>query len=157
MSTQTRTAPRPAAHTLPSRTWVTIGAVAAIASVAGVLLAQAAALSVWPEAASFRPLESYPRSVLFTVVPAALATAVFAWLARRRADPVRAFVSVAAVVLVLSFIPDYILPDANKTFLASTIAAMLHVVAGVLTTGVLVAGYMHQTGQCEQRRAAIGR
>ncbi len=153
MTTQTRAAPRPAGPSLQLRHWAPLGATAAAISAAGVVIAQALALAAWPEVAAFRPLDSFPRSVLFTVVPAIIATVVLAQLARRTADPVRPFVGLAAGVLLLSFIPDFVLPDANRTLLASSVAAGLHVVAAVLTTGVLVAGYLHQTGQCAHLRA----
>ncbi len=112
---------------------------------------QALALAVWPAAAQFKPLDSYLRSALFTLVPALGAAIIFAQLARRTVNPVPAFVQVAAVVLLVSFIPDYLLPDPNKTLLASSVAAFLHLVAGVVTVGVLVAGYRHKTGQCAAR------
>ena len=69
------------------------------------------------------------------------ATGLLAWLAARRADPVRTFVRIAAVVLLLSFIPDYLLPVPDKTLLASSVAAFLHVVAAAAIVGVLVGGY----------------
>jgi hypothetical protein len=50
-------------------------------------------------------------------------------------------------VLLLSIIPDYILPVPDKTLLASTITAFLHVVAGVAIVGVLLAGYRRYGGQ----------
>ncbi len=132
---------RPDDHRLTSKQWLTLGLGAAVLATLAVLVAQAIALAVWPAAAAFKPLDSFARSVLFTVVPALVATALFAWLARRRPEPARPFVTIAAVVLVLSFIPDYQLPDPNKTALASTIAAALHVVAAVVIVAVLVVGY----------------
>lgn len=120
--------------------WVKIGAAAALAAVILVLLAQAAALSVWPEAAAFRPLNSYPRTVAFTVIPALVATALFARLARS-GNPAAKFIKIAVIVLLISFVPDYTLPDPNRTLLASTIAAGLHVVAAASITGVLIACY----------------
>lgn len=121
--------------------WLVIGAIAAVLSAVAVMVVQWIALRIWPEAALFKPLDSYARSVMFTVVPALGATALFVWLAARRADPVGAFVRIAAVVLLLSFIPDYLLPVPDKTILASSIAAFLHVVAAAVIVGVLVTGY----------------
>lgn len=126
--------------------WLTLGAIAAVLAAAAVLAVQWLALSIWPDAALFKPLDSYPRTALFTIIPAFLATALFAWLAGRRADPARAFVRISLVVLVLSFIPDYILPVPDKTLLASTITAFLHVVAAAVIVGVLVAGYRRYGG-----------
>jgi hypothetical protein len=139
---------------LELKDWVRIGAFAAVGSIVVVVIVQALALGLWPEAARFKPLDSYTRSALFTLVPAIGATIVLAQLSRRMAQPIPAFLRVAAVVLLISFIPDYLLPDPNKTLLASSVAAFLHLVAGLVTAGVLVAGYQHKTGQCA---AAQGR
>ena len=126
---------------LPKRQWLTIGLAAALGSVAAVLAAQAIALAIWPDLALFKPLESYARSALFTLIPALGATAVFAWLATRKDDPASSFKKIAAVVLLLSFIPDYVLPVAHRTLLASSVAAFLHVVAAAVTVSVIVNGY----------------
>ncbi|GIK57907.1 MAG: hypothetical protein HND44_14785 [Chloroflexi bacterium] len=126
--------------------WVRLGAVTAVVSVMAVLIVQAVAIAIWPDIALFKPLDSYARAALFTAIPAIAATALLAWLARRQADPVPAFLKIAAVVLVLSIIPDYLLPVAYKTFLASTVTAFLHVVAAVVTVFVLVTGYRRQAG-----------
>ena len=48
---------------------------------------------------------------------------------------------ISIVVLVISFIPDYIVPLPHKTFLASTVTAFLHVVVAVCTVPILVMGY----------------
>jgi hypothetical protein len=126
--------------------WLLLGAVTAVASVVAVLIVQIIAMAIWPDIALFRPLDSLARTAVFTAVPAAGATAVFVWLARRRADPVPGFLKIAAIVLVVSIIPDYLLPVEHKTFLASTVTAFLHVVAAAVTVSVLVAGYRQQAG-----------
>lgn len=131
----------PATHRPKTGQWILMGAVAALLAAAAVLAVQWIALAIWPEAALFKPLDSYARSALFTIVPALGATALFAWLAARRPNPVGAFVRIAIVVLLLSFIPDYLLPVPDRTFLASSIAAFMHVVAAAVIVGVLVAGY----------------
>jgi len=127
--------------------WVAIGVIAAILAAAAVLAVQWIALAIWPEAALFKPLDSYARSALFTIVPALGATAVLAWLASRRADPIGAFIRIAVVVLLLSFIPDFLLPVPHKTLLASSIAAFMHVVAATVIVTVLVAGYRRYSGR----------
>lgn len=121
--------------------WFPIGLVTAIASVLAVLILQAIALFLWPELALFKPLDSYARSALFTLVPAVGATALLAWLVARRPRPVSAFLKMAAAVLIVSIIPDYLIPVAHKTLLASTVTALLHVTAATVTVLVLVAGY----------------
>lgn len=125
--------------------WLKLGVATAVLSVIAVLIVQVVAIAIWPDIALFKPLDSYARTAVFTAVPAIAATALFAWLARRRADPVPTFLKISAVVLVLSIIPDYLLPVEYKTFLASTVTAFLHVVAAAVTVSVLVIGYRRQT------------
>jgi hypothetical protein len=127
--------------------WVKLGFIAAVISVAAVLVVQSLAIAFWPEIALFAPLDSYVRSVIFTLVPALGATVLFAWLVNRMARPVRTFIAISAVVLVISFIPDYILPVPDKTILASTVAAFLHIVAAVPQLLILVIGYQRQVAR----------
>lgn len=127
--------------------WLIIGLAAAIASVLGVLAVQAVALAIWPDLALFKPLESYARSALFTLIPALGATGLFAWLAARKENPAGSFTKIAVVVLLLSFVPDYVLPVEHRTLLASTVAAFLHVVAAAVTVSVIVGGYRRLSGK----------
>jgi len=124
--------------------WVRAGLAAALASILAVLIIQAAAIAIWPDIALFKPLDSYARTAIFTAVPAVAATALFAWLTRHKANPVRLFVATSAVVLAISIIPDFVLPVEHKTFLASSVTAFLHVVAAVVIVSVLVVGYRRQ-------------
>ena len=127
--------------------WIKIGLGTAIASVLAVLIVQVLAIAIWPDIALFKPLDSYPRTVVFTAVPVVGATVVLAWLAARKPEPVKTFTRIAVVVLILSIIPDYILPVSDKTFLASTVAAFMHLVAAVVTVTGLATGYRRQAGQ----------
>ena len=138
---------RPSTTHIETKTWAQIGLVAAVVSIVAVLIVQALAITVWPDIALFKPLDSYPRSALFVLVPVMGATAIFAWLVGRREQPVRDFVTLSAVVLLVSLIPDYLLPDANKTVLASTVTAFLHMVAGIITVALLIMGYQRQMKQ----------
>lgn len=127
--------------------WLKLGLITAATSIVAVLAVQALAVALWPEIALFAPLDSYVRSAIFTLVPVVGATALLAWLVERRARPVQTFIIISGVVLLVSFIPDYILPVPHKTLLASSVAAFLHVVAGVFTVLLLVIGYQRRTGQ----------
>ncbi len=134
------------APSVPSTTasrsdWLRLGLVATVPAVIAVLVAQMIAIQLWPEIALFKPLDSYARSALFVIVPAIGATALFAWLARRNPQADAQFLRIAVVVLVVSFIPDYLLPVEHRTFLASTVAAALHVIAGVIIVALLRNGY----------------
>lgn len=125
--------------------WVRIGMVTALASIITVLVVQAVAIAIWPDIALFKPLDSYVRTALFTLVPVVGATGLFAWLTRRKTNPMADFLKISAVVLILSIIPDYLLPVEHKTFLASSVTAFLHVVAAVVTVSTLMTGYQRQT------------
>lgn len=129
-------------QTQPDRNaWIKIGLATAVSSIVAVLVVQMVAISIWPEVALFKPLDSYGRTAVFVLVPVVIATALFAWLVANKEQPVQRFMKIAAVVLILSFIPDYILPVSHKTVLASSVTAFLHVVAAAVTVAVLVAGY----------------
>jgi len=126
--------------------WLRIGLMATAVAVIAVLLVQLLATQIWPEIALFKPLDSYARSAAFVIVPAIAATVLFAWLARRSPQADAQFLRISVVVLLLSFIPDYILPVEHKTLLASSVAAFLHVVAGVILVAMLTSGYRRLTG-----------
>jgi len=126
--------------------WLRIGTVATVVAVIAVLIAQLLAIRLWPDIALFKPLDSYARSALFVIVPAIGATALFAWLARRSRQADAQFLRIAGVVLLVSFIPDYLLPVEYRTFLASTVAASLHIVAGIIIVAVLTSGYRRAAG-----------
>lgn len=129
------------AELLSQQQWLRIGLVAALVAIALVLPIQALATAFWPEIAAFKPLDNYLRTAVFTLIPALVATALFARLAQSRNNPAAAFVKIAFIVLLVSFIPDYALPVPDKTFLASSVAAFLHLIAGIAITGVIIAGY----------------
>lgn len=121
--------------------WLKIGLKTALFSVIAVLVIQAIAMAIWPEIRAFKPLDSYPRSALFTLVPALGATAVFAWMVKHLSQPVKKFVILSAVLLLLSFIPDYALPLEGKTLLGSSVAAFMHLTAGIVTVATIVTSY----------------
>jgi hypothetical protein len=144
MTTRTiSTAQKPAGLTI-SR-WLIIGLQAAAPAILAVLAAQAAILRIRPALGAFKPLDSYARSVLFTLIPAIGAALVFAWLVKTQEKPVVKFLWVATGFLLLSFIPDYILPVPYRTLAASTAAAFLHLLAGIIIVAMLLAGYSRST------------
>jgi hypothetical protein len=124
--------------------WIKLGLLTALASVAAVLLVQYLAILVWPEIGLFKPLDSYPRSALFTAIPVVGATGLLAWLVARRPQPVRTFITIALLFLALSIVPDYLLPVPHRTMLASSVTALLHGVAGAVTVWMLVTGYQQR-------------
>ncbi len=136
MFTSTKAMPK----SLSRNHWINLGVQALIFSVPTVVITQAIALLIWPDIRLFEPLNSFGRSALFTAVPVIGATLLFAFLYSRIAQPKKLFNRIAFMVLVISIIPDYLLPVPHKTFLASTVTAFLHVVAGVITILVLQQG-----------------
>lgn len=124
--------------------WVKIGLKTALFSIIAVLIVQAAALAIWPDVRVFKPLDSYPRSALFTLVPAIGATVVFAWMVKHLSQPGKKFIILSGILLLLSFIPDYALPLEGMTLLGSSVAAFMHLVAGIVTVATLVTSYRNQ-------------
>lgn len=121
--------------------WLRIGLQAAAGAILAVLLVQLVILSIRPELAAFKPLDSYARSALFTFIPVMGATGIFAWLVKKKDQPVKKFLCISTISLLASFAPDYLLPIANKTLAASTAAAFLHLVAGIVTVSLILFGY----------------
>lgn len=77
--------------------------------------------------------------ILFTVVPAIVAVVLYAILLRFTANPTRVFTIIAAVVLVVSLIPDvtYIPTVPGATGGQTAILAVMHVVAAVVIVWML--------------------
>lgn len=124
--------------------WVKIGLKTALFSIIAVLIVQAVALAIWPEVRVFKPLDSFARSALFTLVPAIGATVVFAWMVKHLSLSVKKFIILSGILLLLSFIPDYALPLEGKTLLGSSVAAFMHLVAGIVTVATLVTSYRNR-------------
>ncbi|HKB32874.1 MAG TPA: DUF6069 family protein [Candidatus Dormibacteraeota bacterium] len=91
--------------------------------------------------ATFQAL-SAPAVASGTIVGMIGATLVFAWVARAQADPRRTFVLIAAVGLIVSWVPDLaiwamrVFPGTTSTGILSLMA--LHVVASGLAVGILL-------------------
>lgn len=136
--------------TIKNGDWVKLGINTAIVSIIAVLIVQALAIAIWPEIALFAPLDSYIRSAMFTLVPVIGATALLAWLVAKQTQPVKKFITISVVVLIISIVPDYVLPVEYKTVLASSVTAFLHVVAAVITVPILVIGYQRQANRTVQ-------
>ncbi len=91
-----------------------------------VLVTVAQAVDIAPD---FDPL-SYPSVVFLSAVGAIGATVVYGLIARRRDDPDTLFVRIAAVVLVLSFLPDIglLFNDETATVGGVIMLMIMHVV-----------------------------
>ena len=106
---------------------------AVLVNVVIVVAADAAGIAPTLEPLSIGPV------VLFTALGIVGATVVYALLARFRAEPDRLFALVAAVVLVLSLIPDatYAPTLPGATTLGVTVLAVMHVTAALVAVAVL--------------------
>jgi hypothetical protein len=87
----------------------------------------------------FVVLASVAATILFTIVPAIVAVLLYAVLLRVSANPARVFTIIAAVVLVISVIPDFTyIPSVLGASAGQTaILILMHVVAAVVTVAML--------------------
>ncbi len=118
----------------------------ALVGIATVIAAVVANLVVWfiggaivaydPE---FVVLSTPSGTILFTVVPAVVAVIIYALLLRFASNPARVFAILAAVVLVLSWIPDltYIPTVPGSSAGQTAVLMVMHAVAAVVIVGML--------------------
>ena len=87
----------------------------------------------------FIVLSNVSGPIIFTVVPAIIAVLLYAVLLRFTRNPARIFTIVAAIVLVLSVIPDFTyIPTVPGSSSAQTaVLVVMHVVAAVVIVGML--------------------
>ena len=120
------------------RRLLVVGAsLAIVATVANVALAMA--LRSWLQVpAGFQPLTT-PAVASLTIIGMIAATVVFAWTAQTRPDPIRTFLVIATVGLVLSWLPDLGI-WATAVFHGTTAAGILSLMAlHVVAAGCAVA------------------
>jgi hypothetical protein len=124
-------------------TWLRLLVVGAslslVAAIANVALATA--LRGWLQVpAGFQPLTT-PSVALFTIIGMVGATAVFAWTAHTQEDPIRTFLVIATVGLVLSWLPDlgiWVTAVFSGTTAAGILSLMtLHAVAAACAIAIL--------------------
>ncbi|MEK7325617.1 MAG: DUF6069 family protein [Chloroflexota bacterium] len=120
-----------------------VGPLAIVASVAANLVLRFIAVAALNPPAEFMPLTVAQPGVL-TVVGVALAVVVFAIVSRFARNPLRAYQIVAAVALLVSFVPDILLlVNANSAPFPGvnlgTIGALMlmHVAAWAITVTML--------------------
>ncbi len=117
-----------------------VGPLAIVAALAANFIVRAIALAVLDIPADFMPLQT-TAFIPFTVVGLLGAIIVFAIIGRVARRPVRTFIIVAAVVLVLSFLPDIGLLASGApgaTLPGILVLMLLHVVAAVIVVALLV-------------------
>lgn len=87
----------------------------------------------------FIVLADVSAAVIFTVIPAIVAVLIYAVLRRISQHPARVFAIIAAVVFVVTLIPDFLyiptVPGATGAQIA--VLALMHVVAAAVIVGML--------------------
>jgi len=126
-------------HAVSRRRFVLVGLGTVIAAVLANLIVYFIGSLVVGYDPQFVVLADASGTILFTVVPAIIAVLLYAALMRFTRDPARIFTNIAAVVLILSLIPDliYIPSVPGATTGQTAILMVMHVVAAVVIVSVL--------------------
>jgi len=118
----------------------TVGPLTVLAAIVGVLIVRAIALMVLTP--PFAPgLEMIFLPVVLTLVFCTAAVVVFALVGRFAKNPIRTYIIISAVFLVVSFLPDIAvvsapMPGAGWPY--SITLMIMHVVAGFVTVYTLI-------------------
>jgi Family of unknown function (DUF6069) len=117
-----------------------IGPLTVLAAVIGVLIVRSVAMAILPP--PYAPgLEMITPSIVLTVILCTGAVLVFALVARFAKKPVRTYIIISSVFLVISFLPDIAvasapMPGAGWPY--SITLMIMHVVAGLITVYMLI-------------------
>jgi len=129
-------------HAGNGRRFALVGLGTVVAAVLANVLVYAVGRAVVGYDDRFPPLANVSGAVLFTLVPATVATLLYAVLLRVTSDPPRVFGIVAAVVFVVTLVPDftYIPTVPGATAGQTAILVLMHVVAAGVIVGLLTTG-----------------
>lgn len=117
-----------------------VGPLTVLASVVGVLIVRAIALAILKP--PYAPgLEMIMIPIVLTVVLCAAAVVVFALVGRFTKNPIRNYIIISSIFLVISFLPDIAvvsapMPGAGWPY--SITLMIMHVVAGFVTVYMLI-------------------
>ena len=117
-----------------------VGLLAIIASVAANVLVRLLAVVTLDISPDFEPLSGYGTVISLTAFGVLGAVIVFALLARFARRPILMFKRIAAVALVLSFVPDVLLLVASvpgATAVSVGVLMVMHVVTWAISVGML--------------------
>jgi len=116
------------------------GPLTVLAAIVGVLIVRAVAMAILP------PPYAPGLAIIFLPIGLALilcsaAVLVFAWVGRFAKNPVRTYLIISSVFLLISFLPDLAaaaapFPGAGWPY--SITLMIMHVVAGVITVSMLI-------------------
>jgi hypothetical protein len=116
-----------------------VGLATIVAAVAANVLVYVIGRAVIPVDPRFIVLTTVQPTIIFTIVPAIVAVLLYALLLRLTTNPERIFTWIAAVVLVLSIVPDltYIPTVPGATAGQTALLVVMHVVAAVVIVAML--------------------
>ena len=117
-----------------------VGPLTVLAAVIGVLIVRAIARVILP--APYAPgLEMIMIPIVLTVILCTAAVIVYALVGRFAKNPVRTYIIISAVFLVISFLPDVAavsMPMPGAGWPYSITLMIMHVVAGFITVYTLI-------------------
>jgi hypothetical protein len=113
---------------------------AVLAAVIGVLIVRSAAMAILPP--PYAPgLEMIAISIVLTVVLCTAAVIVYVLVARYAKNPIRTYIIISSIFLVISFLPDIAavsMPMPGAGWPYSITLMVMHVVAGFITVTTLI-------------------
>lgn len=116
------------------------GPATVLAAIVGVLIVRAIAMAILPEPHA-PGLAMIMLPIVLTLVLCSGAVIVFALVGRFAKNPIRTYIIISAIFLILSFIPDLLIASApfpGAGWPYSITLMIMHVVAGFITVFTLV-------------------
>lgn len=117
-----------------------VGPLTVLAAIIGVLIVRAVAMAILPP--PYAPgLAMIAISIVLTIIFCTGGVLVYALVGRFAKNPVRTFIIISSVFLVISFLPDIAavsMPMPGAGWPYSITLMIMHVVAGFITVGMLI-------------------
>jgi hypothetical protein len=113
-----------------------VGPLTVLASVAAVLTVRVAAVALLHPDPTFAPLFWAP-PIIDTIFLCGAAVFVFMFVASWTTRPIRTYKTIAAVALILSFVPDFAIVRAGVPWSLALVLMVMHVVAWAVTVTML--------------------
>ncbi len=118
----------------------TVGPLTVLAAVIGVLIVRSIAMVILPS--PYAPgLEMIMIPIVLTVILCTAAVVVFALVGRFAKNPIRTYLIISSIFLVISFLPDIAavsMPMPGAGWPYSITLMIMHVVAGFITVYMLI-------------------
>jgi hypothetical protein len=127
------------------------GALAAVANTVTLLIGKAAGVAfLVPVNGPDAPLVALQpiNIVMLCLVPALVAALVFVGLTRLTRRPQPIFLTIAGILLIISLIPDWVLP--MDSLATRILLSLMHLVAAALIVGTILRARPDETGRMPQ-------